>query len=134
MSVQGNERADKLARMGSAIPLNGPEPVVGIANCQVKIEIRRWLRNQHRILYELSEGMRPTKAFIAGPNQKLASRLLELEKRDLRIVVGLLVGHYHLNRQRRILGISETWTALTEKNYWADNSYYSGSEVTIYGQ
>ena len=23
---------------------------------------------------------------------------------------------------------------LTEKNYWADNSYYSGSEVTIYGQ
>ena len=25
-------------------------------------------------------------------------------------------------------------TSLTEKNYWADNSYYSGSEVTIYGQ
>ena len=24
--------------------------------------------------------------------------------------------------------------ALTEKNYWADNSYYSDLEVTIYGQ
>ena len=25
-------------------------------------------------------------------------------------------------------------TTLTEKDYWADNSYYSGSEDTIYGQ
>ena len=25
-------------------------------------------------------------------------------------------------------------TSLTEKNYWADNSYYSDLEVTIYGQ
>ena len=24
--------------------------------------------------------------------------------------------------------------SLTEKNYWADNSYYSDLEVTIYGQ
>ena len=24
--------------------------------------------------------------------------------------------------------------SLTEKNYWADNSYYSELEVTIYGQ
>ena len=102
MGVQGNERADKLARMSSATPLNGPEPAVGIASCQVKIEIRRWLRNQHRILYQLSGGMRQTKAFIAGLNKKLASRLSELGKRDLRMVVGLLTGHCHLNRHRRI--------------------------------
>ena len=25
-------------------------------------------------------------------------------------------------------------TPLTENNYWADNSYYSDLEVTIYGQ
>ena len=86
MGVQGNERADKLARMNSATPLNGPEPAVGIASCQVNMEVRWWLQNQHRILYELSGGMRQTKAFIAGPNKKLASRLLELGKRDLRMV------------------------------------------------
>ena len=40
MGVQENERADKLARMSSAIPLNGPEPVVGIASCRVKMKIR----------------------------------------------------------------------------------------------
>ena len=51
-----------------------------------------------------------TPAFIAGPNKKLASRLLELGKRDLRMVVGLLTGHCHLNRHKRILGISETGT------------------------
>ena len=54
--------------------------------------------------------MRQTKAFIAAPNKKLRSRLLELEKRDLRMVVALLTGHFHLNRYRRILGISETGT------------------------
>ena len=37
--IAGNERADKLARKGSGIPLLGPEPAVGITGCQVKAEI-----------------------------------------------------------------------------------------------
>ena len=39
VGVQGNDRADKLARMSSATLFNGPEPVVGIASCQVKMVV-----------------------------------------------------------------------------------------------
>ena len=46
--VKGNKRADELAKTGLARPINSPEPAVGIArSCQVKMEIRKWLMDQH---------------------------------------------------------------------------------------
>ena len=38
--------------------------------------------------------------------------------------------HFHTCNARNAVLVS----SLTEKNYWADNSYYSDLEVTIYGQ
>ena len=64
---KGNERADDLAKTGSARPLNGPEPAVGIVSCHVKTEIRKWLMDQHYTRYVTSTGVRQTKAFIVGP-------------------------------------------------------------------
>ena len=54
--------------------------------------------------------MRQAKAFIARPNRTLEEHLLELGKRDSKLVAGLLTGHCHVNRHRQILGISETGT------------------------
>ena len=63
--VKENERADELTKKGSDRPLNGPETAVGIAKCQAKTEIRKWLMYQHHTRYVTSTGMRQTKAFIA---------------------------------------------------------------------
>ena len=60
--------------------------------------------------YVTSTGMRQTKALIAGPSRRLEERLLELEKRDLKLVVGLLTGYYYLKRHLRILGTGESET------------------------
>ena len=42
--VKGYERADELAKTGSARHLNGAEAAVRIASCQV---IRKWLMDKH---------------------------------------------------------------------------------------
>ena len=99
--VKENERADEAAKIGSPMPLNGPEVAVGIASRQVETEIRKWLMDQHHT----STGMRRTKAFILGPSRRLEERLLKLEKRDLK-----LVGHCRLRRHLGILGTGESGT------------------------
>ena len=56
--VKGNERAEELAKTGSAKPLNGLEPAVGIASCQVKMQIKKCVIDQHHTRYVTSTGMR----------------------------------------------------------------------------
>lgn len=45
-SIEGNEEADELARRGSATPLIGPDPFCGLAYCNVRLIIERWLRDK----------------------------------------------------------------------------------------
>ena len=58
----------------------------------------------------------------------IQNQLNETNKVDKKIVS--LTWNRKLILRNRIHKI----TTLTEKNYWADNSYYSDLEVTIYGQ
>jgi ribonuclease HI len=45
--IPGNEEADKLARQASGLPLQGPEPALGIPRCSVREAIRAWTMKQH---------------------------------------------------------------------------------------
>ena len=95
----------------SAISFNGPESAVEIVNYQMKAKIGRYSKkNQQHTRYETLAGMRQTQAFIAGSSRGLEECLLELRKKDLKLVVGLLMGHCHLKRQLQILATSETGT------------------------
>jgi len=43
--------------------------------------------------------------FLNAPDKGLARFALSLEKKDLRILVGLLTGHVDLNRRLKIMGL-----------------------------
>jgi hypothetical protein len=62
-----------------------------------KKAIRDWTITNHKKYWRSLTGFRQAKRFIQGPSAKRAKELLKLERNQLRWVVGLLTGHYHLN-------------------------------------
>jgi hypothetical protein len=40
--IPGNEKADELARQGTAMTLLGPEPALGIPRCSASVAIKNW--------------------------------------------------------------------------------------------
>ena len=49
--VRGNEIADKLARGGSTQQFVGPEPSLGVSKQNIKNMIKRWVENQHLVMW-----------------------------------------------------------------------------------
>ena len=103
--IDGNEQSDQLAKEGSNMPYVGPEPVVGISSQAGKGAIKSWIRQQHGISWQSTNGCRQSKELIGGPNPKVSNSLLNLSQQQLRMIVGLLTGHCGLNRHLAIMGV-----------------------------
>ena len=52
-------------------------------------------------------GMRQAKEHIIRPNVRLTKVLLSYDRKDLRIIVGILTGHYHLNQHLCRIGVTD---------------------------
>ena len=98
--VEGNERADELARQGSSSTFVGPEPFLGTSKSAIKQELLDWEQSQIVSVWSKMRGLRQAKAFIT-PSSSIAKKLLGLNRRELRTIAGLLTGHcparYHLH-------------------------------------
>jgi hypothetical protein len=84
--------ANRLARQASGLPLQGPEPALGIPRCSVREAIRAWTI-KHLCTWRNLTGHRYGKLFISGPCIKRADNLLQLSRRQLKVVVAILTGH-----------------------------------------
>jgi hypothetical protein len=49
--MRGNEIADKLIRDGSVQQFVGPEPFLGVSKQNIRRKIKRWMENQHLVLW-----------------------------------------------------------------------------------
>ncbi|XP_050305299.1 uncharacterized protein LOC126742608 [Anthonomus grandis grandis] len=96
----GNKEADSLARLGSANVPIGPEPIVGIAKCVAVASMKGLMDKLTHRRWTESPGMRQAKAHIGGPSACLTKNLLRLKRREIRLVTGLLIGHWHLRNHR----------------------------------
>jgi hypothetical protein len=90
--IQGNEEADRLARQVSGLPLQGPEPAIGIPRCLAREVIRAWTMKQHFCTWKDLTGHRHGKLFISGPCKKRADDLLKLGRHQLKMVVVTQLG------------------------------------------
>lgn len=103
--IQGNEKADELARVGSSQHLQGPEPFCGVSPCSIKMELRNWEKAMVNTNWNKTVVARQSKKFIT-PNKSNTQKLLALSKKDLCAYTGLITGHclvkYHLRLIKRI--------------------------------
>ena len=89
--IQGNEKADELARQGSSYL--GPEPVLGIPKCMARSALKLWIREKHNVHCRNRQGHRHSKAFIQESCSKTAKEVVMLSRNKVRIATGLLTGY-----------------------------------------
>jgi ribonuclease HI len=104
MGHKGNERADELARLGSANQFVGPEPVLGIPWSAVRQELETWSIQMHDHYWINQQGLRQSKLFVPEPSSGKASRA-NLSRLDLRKIVGLRTGHCPLRKHLKQISI-----------------------------
>jgi ribonuclease HI len=105
--ILGNEEDDRLARRASGLPLQGPEPALGIPRCSVRETIRAWTMKQHLCSWRYLTGHRYGKLFISGPCRKRADDLLKLSRHQLKIVVAILNGHAPVRKHLLTMSLFE---------------------------
>ena len=95
---------DLLAKQASSSCFTGPEPSVGISTSTIRSSISSWAIQEQRLWQALPK-CRQAKLFLSTPDKGVARFALSLEKKDLRILVGLLIGHANFNRHLNIMGL-----------------------------
>ena len=103
--IKGNEEADALAVAGANEPLIGPEPAFGISPKNVRHEIWNNAIERFQKSWTSSQTPRQARALIKGFSAKSTNYLLNLSRRQLKIVTGLLTGHGRLNNHLHTIGI-----------------------------
>jgi hypothetical protein len=94
--VEGNEKADQLAKLGADEPLLGLEPFCGITKKSTRRAIDLWAQSKARMAWKRTPGQRHAKKMINKSSNKLTSGQLILSRNRIWLVVGLLTEHCHL--------------------------------------
>jgi hypothetical protein len=105
--IDGNETAYHLARTGSEYPFTGPEPACGISIGVARKAVSGWMKRDHKRHWDSTIGLKQAKGLIFGPSAKRTKDLLELNRDQLRWVVGLLTGHCHLKGHLFKMGLTD---------------------------
>lgn len=90
--IQGNEKADCLARKGSERVPCTPEPICGISLSYAKRN-RLAVNNKTKSYWENTKKQIHIKLFLDGPCPKRTETLLLMDRCTLRNVTGLYTGH-----------------------------------------
>ena len=87
--ILGNEKADT--------PFTGPEPILGLQYSVVKRAIEDWMERKYTECWKSGKDFKHSKALMEGPQQGRATKLLNMSRQQLSVVIGLLTGHLGLN-------------------------------------
>jgi len=105
--VEGNERADALARRGAEMAPVGQEPVVGLAWATCVTLLKEWGRGTHATRWRELEDCRQSRELMRGPQGTLAREVEGWGRSGLRVLVGALTGHNMLRRHAHRMGLAE---------------------------
>jgi len=109
----GNEIADDLAMVASALRIHapkpalgfhGPEPVLGASRCDLQRTLRHWMTKQHGAQWRgLGDTQRKPRGLISGPSLGTRAKFMTFNKIQSRAFIGLLTGHNTLRRHLYLL-------------------------------
>uniref|UniRef100_T1IE47 RNase H domain-containing protein n=1 Tax=Rhodnius prolixus TaxID=13249 RepID=T1IE47_RHOPR len=64
VGIEGNAKADHLARNGANTPFIGPEPVLGITRGSVRAALRDWIWREHEKNWVMCPGVKHSKTMM----------------------------------------------------------------------
>lgn len=104
----GNDAADELARRGSETQVEGPAPFLPLPFSQLRTWIRQHTQNLHNDRWIRATDCRQSRAAIPAATPRLTRRLMNLQRQDLKIIIGTLTGHCPLNKHLYNIGITDS--------------------------
>jgi len=106
--VEGNERVDELAKVGSETLTEGLEPRLPIPQSICAKAMKDWVMHTHAERWTAYDGGAHTKHFFPKPDPKWTKIMLTMDRNRIRRVVGAITGHCGLNRHMERLRLSVT--------------------------
>lgn len=104
-NIEGNEKADELARLGSNSPFVGPLPIVPVPLSGLYSEIQAKETEAVEYSWASAPGCETTKKLLPKPKLAITDQLIRLKKTDLSLLVSLLTGHNKLNAHLHKIGV-----------------------------
>lgn len=104
--VPGNEQADYYAKLGTRETFCGPEPVLGLTKNLLKEAIKEWTRKSLEEYWETTPGCRQARLFLPSPGGNRWAYMSKMNRKELRLLVGVLTGHSSLNRHLQLMGVT----------------------------
>lgn len=92
-NIEGNVRADALAKMGASQIASGPEPFLPINEKRCRNACNRWLQERSNERWHATTTCSHARTLVLKPNTKFATQLLNMDKRHLSLTVGIITGH-----------------------------------------
>lgn len=130
VGIEGNEKADELARKGAEKRFIGPEPYFGIPMSTRKLRVKDWLRKEHVKIWSSYVGAKHTKIFLTSPSSNTSKSLLKLGRTDLKRVIEAMTGHCSLNAHLFKIGLADSPNCLCGRN--EETGYHIISECPRY--
>lgn len=106
-NIEGNDRADALARVGTQQMAFGPEPFFPITEKRCRTICKLWLQEKMIARWRNTDKCSHTKHFIISPEVKLTNQLLTFSKLKLSFTIGMLTGHIRLNEYLKRIGVRD---------------------------
>jgi hypothetical protein len=94
----------------SSNPFLGFEPAIPIPPCVSSLKIKEWLTKKHSKYTAATSGMRQSKLFTERPSEKLSRDLLPSDRKQCRLVTGLLTGHCTLREHLHVMCLLDNFT------------------------
>ena len=103
-NIVGNEEADTLAKAGAFKRCEIPEPAVPVSYRRCRLEVRHWIKKEHKFVWNLSDTCQHTKGIIRTAKKIPSKSLLKLGRIKLCQVIQVLTGHGNLAKHRYKMG------------------------------
>ena len=102
--VHGNEEADKLAKQGSEMPVEGPEPFIPVPYASCVSELKDWCTKRWMTSWNERSDCHWTKGLVKRVSPRLTNKLLSLSRLRLNLVVQVLTGQCNLQKHKKTIG------------------------------
>ena len=106
--IEGNEKADELARRGSENELIGPEPCLPLSDSFFRMRVKQWMGTRHKRIWKDLKTCEQTRDYLVEPNNSVSNAIWKLPKPKMRIVVGIITGHCLVNKHLHNLKITQS--------------------------
>ena len=139
--IHGNEKADTLAKSGSAFNCFGPEPFVPIPYASCRAAIKDWSVERWKTSWIERKDCMSTKENVEWASPQLTRRLLSLNRSRLNEVLQVLTGHCNLQKHRKTTGRDESPTCPkcnleeeTPNHHIGACTYYQALRRKVFGK